>query len=189
MEGGTRRVGAVAALRGYAHPISIARRLMERLPQHVLLVGEGAAQFANRRATRDLELLTPEAEQAWRERRGALVEGAIERDMPDPAKNHGTVNFIAINSSGRIASAVSTSGWAFKHPGRIGDSPIVGAGNYCDERYGACACTGIGEWALRGATARSVILAMQFGHSLGSACEMAMRDLHTIPLVRMSRPS
>lgn len=77
---------------------------------------------------------------------------------------------------------MSTSGWAFKHPGRVGDSPLLGAGNYCDDRFGACACTGLGEWAVRASTARSVVLAMQFGRSLTDACELAFRDLFTIPV-------
>ena len=70
----------------------------------------------------------------------------------------GTVNFIAIDAKGDIASGVSTSGWAWKYPGRIGDSPIIGAGNYADNRYGACACTGMGEMAIRAGTARSLVL-------------------------------
>jgi len=182
MEGGERRAGAVAGLKGYAHPISVARRVMENLPQHVLLVGQGAAQFASDEGFEQSELLTAEARQAWIDRRGALVEGASERSLADPDKTHGTVDFLAIDGAGRIASAVSTSGWAFKHPGRVGDSPIIGAGNYCDNRYGASACTGIGEWALRASTARTVVMALQLRYALDAACELAMRDLLTIPL-------
>ena len=182
MEGGERRAGAVGGLTGYAHPISVARRVMEKLPQHVLIVGQGAARFASDEGFEHSELLTAEAHQAWLDRRGALVDGASERSLADRQKTHGTVDFLAIDGVGRIASAVSTSGWAFKHPGRVGDSPIIGAGNYCDNRYGACACTGIGEWALRASTARTIVMAMQLGYALSAACEFAMRDLLTIPL-------
>jgi beta-aspartyl-peptidase (threonine type) len=95
----------------------------------------------------------------------------------DPEKVAGTVNFIARDRDGNIASAVSTSGWAFKYPGRVGDSPVIGACNYCDNRYGAACCTGRGEMAIRTATARSVVLYMKTGMSLEEALSEAMRDL------------
>ena len=80
----------------------------------------------------------------------------------------GTVNVIAIDRRGDIASGVTTSGWAWKYPGRVGDSPIIGAGNYADNRYGACACTGYGEMAIRAGTARSVVLYMKMGQAAGA---------------------
>jgi beta-aspartyl-peptidase (threonine type) len=89
----------------------------------------------------------------------------------------GTVNFIAQDRAGRIASAVSTSGWAWKYPGRLGDSPIIGAGNYADDRYGAAACTGWGELAIRAGTARSVVLHLKHGYTLEAACREAFHDL------------
>jgi beta-aspartyl-peptidase (threonine type) len=76
---------------------------------------------------------------------------------------------------------VSTSGWAFKYPGRVGDSPVIGAGNYCDNRYGACACTGMGELAIRAGTAHSVVLALAAGASPGDACLRAFADLRLLP--------
>ncbi len=188
MEGTTRRAGAVAALQGYPHPISVARAVLEHLPQHLLLVGDGAARFAVERGFEPMQLLTPEAEAVWRQR----VGGAWTSDAAglafqvskaqDPERTVGTVNFIAQDGQGRLASAVSTSGWAFKYPGRVGDSPLIGAGNYCDDRYGACACTGLGEWAIRGGTARMVVGGSQNGLSLREACARAMRDLLEIPL-------
>jgi beta-aspartyl-peptidase (threonine type) len=87
------------------------------------------------------------------------------------------VNFIARDRDGNIASAVSTSGWAWKYPGRLGDSPIIGAGNYADNRWGAAACTGRGEMAQRCLTAHSVVTFMRFGMSLEAALEQAMNDL------------
>lgn len=205
MEGTTRRAGAVAALQGYPNPISIARAVMERLPQHVLLAGEGAALFAAEQGFSTRDLLTEDAAEAFRRKRFTLfgeeysfdgtavqkVSGTapapspqkVAAQMQDPSKTYGTVNFLAIDGSGRIASAVSTSGWAFKYPGRVGDSPLVGAGNYCDDRYGACACTGLGEWAIRASTARCVVLAVQMGLSLPDACRLALRDLASIPVL------
>jgi beta-aspartyl-peptidase (threonine type) len=191
MDGATLRAGAVGALRGYRHPISVARRVMEELP-HVMLVGAGAARFAAEIGMQQENLLTEPAAHAWREGiAGRLPEsfrdaqGAIMAEMlrrathlaTDPERVAGTVNFIAQDQAGHIASAVSTSGWAWKYPGRLGDSPIVGAGNYADDRYGAAACTGWGELAIRAGTARSVVLYLKHGYTLEAACGEAFRDL------------
>ncbi len=191
MDGATLRSGAIGALRGYRHPISLARRVMEDLP-HVMLVGEGAARFAAELGMPSENLLTNAAAQVWREGvAGRLPEtfrdaqGAIIADLlarathlaTDPERVVGTVNFIAQDRTGRIASAVRTSGWAWKYPGRLGDSPIIGAGNYADDRYGAAACTGWGELAIRAGTARSVVLYLKQGLTLESACREAFHDL------------
>ncbi len=188
MEGTTRRAGAVAALRDYPHPISVARAVLEYLPQHLLLVGAGAARFAEERGFARAALLTPDAEEAWqRAMAGEASDDAADlsflvRHAQDPERTVGTVNFIAQDGQGHIASAVSTSGWAFKYPGRVGDSPLIGAGNYCDDRFGACACTGLGEWAIRAGTARVIVLGLQSGLSLADACGRALSDLAEITL-------
>ena len=98
----------------------------------------------------------------------------------DPERVTGTVNFIARDANGDIASGVSTSGWAWKYPGRIGDSPIIGAGNYADNRFGACACTGMGEMAIRACTAYSVIAYLKAGLHLEQAARRAMEDLRDL---------
>lgn len=193
MDGRTLAAGSVAAIKGYPNPISIARRVMSDLP-HVLLAGEGAARFAAECGFEQADLLTEETQRIWRER----LEGKVPpfygpgdvayldrmRELvaltSDPEKVAGTVNFLARDRNGDIASAVSTSGWAWKYPGRVGDSPIIGAGNYCDNRYGAAACTGRGEMAIRAATARSVVLYMKAGMSLDESLAEAMRDLRTL---------
>ncbi|HLJ57634.1 MAG TPA: N(4)-(beta-N-acetylglucosaminyl)-L-asparaginase [Chthonomonadaceae bacterium] len=200
MEGGTRRSGAVAALQGYVHAISVVRAVMERLPEHVLLVGEGAARFAREQGFGREEPLTDEARGAWIRHKAALAGGGDPRGLPsheevtrlaeqvrqgalrEPDKISGTVNFIAQDGQGRIASAVTTSGWAFKYPGRVGDSPLIGAGNYCDDRFGACACTGVGEWSIRTGLARQVVLRMELGLELDHACSVSMADLESAPL-------
>jgi beta-aspartyl-peptidase (threonine type) len=87
------------------------------------------------------------------------------------------VNFIARDHAGNLACAVSTSGWAWKYPGRLGDSPVIGAGNYADNRYGACGCTGWGELAIRLGTARSVVLYQRMGLGLDQACRQALEDI------------
>jgi beta-aspartyl-peptidase (threonine type) len=188
MEGTTRRAGAVAALQGFPHPVSVARAVLEHLPQHLLLVGEGAALFARERGFEAMPLLTPKAEDAWRRAMAGLPtdDGANlsfqAKRAQDPERQVGTVNFVARDGQGRIASAVSTSGWAFKYPGRVGDSPLIGAGNYCDDRFGACCCTGLGEWAIRAGTARTVVSGLEYGLALAEACTRAVRDLFTLPL-------
>jgi beta-aspartyl-peptidase (threonine type) len=95
----------------------------------------------------------------------------------DPERTMGTVNFIAQDARGDICAGVSTSGWAWKYPGRVGDSPVVGAGLYADNRYGAATCTGMGEMAIRAGTARSLVLYLKMGLSLSEAGREAMRDL------------
>jgi beta-aspartyl-peptidase (threonine type) len=116
----------------------------------------------------------------FRDAQGALIGDLLRRATKiatDPERVAGTVNFLAIDVQGNIASAVSTSGWAWKYPGRLGDSPIIGAGNYADSRYGAAACTGWGELALRASTARSVVFYLQQGLALEDACRAAFADL------------
>lgn len=98
----------------------------------------------------------------------------------DPRLAGGTVNFIAQDAEGNIACGVSTSGWAWKYPGRLGDSPVIGAGNYADNRCGAAACTGLGEMTIRAGTARSVVLYMQMGLDVAEACYQAMKDLQEL---------
>jgi beta-aspartyl-peptidase (threonine type) len=194
MDGRTLAAGAVAAVKGFPHPIDIAREVMQSTP-HVLLVGEGAELFAARHGFEQAELLTPEAEAIWRERiLGGAPTGsnlyadsyqmymAAVRDWVNLLHDRilGTTNVIVRDAAGDIASTVSTSGWGFKWPGRVGDSPIIGAGNYADNRYGAAACTGRGEMAIRAATAYSIVRYMRDGHALDEALRRAMLDLRDL---------
>ncbi len=189
MDGRTLNVGAVGALKGFLHPITVARRVMQELP-HVLLVGEGAARFADEIGAERGDLMSEEVRAGWAERlreRMSPQEWAgwpADRLAPwagltaDPTAVHGTVCILARDVHGDIAVGVSTSGWGWKYPGRLGDSPIVCAGNYADNRYGAVACTGMGEMTIRAGTARSVILYLKMGLSLAQAMQEATRDLH-----------
>lgn len=192
MDGRTLGAGAVGALRGYRHPITVARRVMEALP-HVMLVGEGAARFAREsnaeRAGSQEEEMSAEVREGWARwlcERTSPEEWAnwpAEQLAPwarltaDPETAHGTVCLLARDAQGDIASGVSTSGWAWKYPGRLGDSPIIGAGNYADNRYGAAACTGFGEMAIRTSTARCTLLYLKMGLSLEEAVRAAAADL------------
>ncbi len=188
VDGSTRRTGAVAALQGYRHPVSLARLVMERLP-HVLLAGAGAGRFAEECGFAREELLTEQTRAVWRAGLEAASSGGslpeqlsqLVRMSSDPEHVAGTVNVLACDGSGRLASAASTSGWAWKYPGRVGDSPIAGAGNWADDRYGAAACTGFGELAIRCSTARSVVEAMRSGLPPEPACERALREVVDLP--------
>lgn len=188
MDGATLATGAVAALQGYQDAIDAARMVMTELP-HVLLVGAGAKHFAGESGLAPKELLTDEARAIWRSRIGEndpysvrmrAIVGDLSRDPERPLDSHGTVNVIARDALGNIASGVSTSGWAWKYPGRVGDSPIIGAGNYADQRYGAAACTGRGEMAQRLCTAHSVVTFMRCGMTLRDALRRAAEDLHEL---------
>jgi beta-aspartyl-peptidase (threonine type) len=184
VDGTTHRVGAVAALRGYLYPISIARAVMERLP-HVMLVGDGADRFAKEIGAERANLLTASTRRLWVQRlakAGETPASVRKRRMLAPVvaktvgEERGTVNFIAIDRQGNVASAVTTSGWAYKYPGRVGDSPIVGAGNYCDTRYGGACCTGYGELAIRNVTAKTAVDRLASGVSPDDVARRAIED-------------
>jgi L-asparaginase / beta-aspartyl-peptidase len=188
VDGTTHRTGAVAALRGYLHPISVARAVMERTP-HVFIVGDGAARLACEIGAELTQNLTPSTRKIWVERLRAVGETptSIRRRvklLPVVQKivgeDRGTVNFLALDRRGDIASAVTTSGWAYKYPGRVGDSPVVGAGNYCDSRYGAAACTGYGELAVRNVTAKTAVDRLASGMPPDLVARAAIADANLL---------
>jgi L-asparaginase len=189
MEGSQLKAGAVAALRGYVHPISVARLVMERLP-HVLLAGEGAARFAMECHAEAGETLTGSSRSAWRRWWAGRVPKELRDGWPDvpllpwaldeAQKRRGTVIFIALDREGRIAVGTSTGGLPYKYPGRVGDSPLIGAGCYADDRYGAAACIGMGEMTIRAGTARAVVLYMKMGRTVREACQEACDDLMSL---------
>jgi L-asparaginase len=191
MDGTSLRTGAVGGLKGFLHPISVARQLLERLP-HEFLVGEGAARFAHEIGAEKGDLLTPQTEMAWRKWFEREVSRDDRRRWPDvalteycrhaidPERGGDTAVFLAIDRNGNVASGTSTSGWGWKYPGRLGDSPIIGAGSYADSRYGACACTGAGEMAIRCGTARSVVLYLKVGMSVDESVVEALNDMRAL---------
>jgi L-asparaginase / beta-aspartyl-peptidase len=193
MDGRTLAVGAVSGLKGYVNAVSVARRLMTDLP-HVLLVGDGASAFAESCGFHKKDLLTDEAIRIWKKRLHGMeapeaTHGDLRyyktvrdwlRDSAEPRQILDTVDFLAMDAQGNIASAVSTSGWEWKYPGRAADSAVIGAGNYCDNRAGAAACTGRGEMAIRTAAAHSVVLRLQLGMPLDEALAAAMKEMSTL---------
>jgi len=175
--------GAVAALEHIAHPISVARQVMEKTP-HVLLVGEGAMQFAIAQGFPKEELLTPESEKAWREwlktgeykpAPNAENRGYEPSSLPGGKHNHDTIGMLALDARGRMAGACTTSGLAWKLRGRVGDSPIVGAGLYVDSEVGGATSTGVGEEVIRNAGSFLVVELMRQGRSPQEACREAVR--------------
>ncbi len=191
MDGSTLRTGAVGALTGFLHPVSVAREIMRRLP-HELLVGEGAARFAREIGAETAENLIEDSRRAWQAWFDAeLTTGqkaawpdtdlaALCRHAIDPEVGRDTTVFLAQDATGRICSGTSTSGWGWKYPGRLGDSPIVGAGSYADTRYGAAACTGAGEMTIRCGTARAIVLYMKKGASVADAVHEAVDDMRAL---------
>jgi L-asparaginase / beta-aspartyl-peptidase len=191
MDGTTFRTGAVGALKGFLHPVSVARQVLERLP-HEILVGEGAARFATEIGAEAGDLLAPHSRAAWqawfageldartRQRWPDVPLAALCRDAIDPEVGHDTTVFLASDRQGHIATGTSTSGWGWKYPGRLGDSPLIGAGSYADSRYGACACTGAGEMAIRAGTARAVVAYMKMGKGVADAVAEAVEDLRAL---------
>jgi L-asparaginase / beta-aspartyl-peptidase len=178
MEGTNRRAGAVAAIGGVLHPVSVARRVMEHSP-HVLLVGPGAKRFAARVgaelcATRAL-LVGRELERFERIRAGD--RGLVVTEFSRRARPHGTVGAVALDRKGRLASATSTGGTQDKAPGRVGDSAIVGSGTYADDRHGAASCTGWGEPILRAVLAKTAVDALAGGRTASAASRAAVREL------------
>ena len=188
VDGTTHRTGAVAALKGYLHPITVARGVMERTP-HVFIVGDGAARFAREIGAETTQNLTPPTRKLWVERlrsvgetpasirRRAKLLPVVRRTVRE---ERGTVNFLALDQRGDMASAVTTSGWAYKYPGRVGDSPIVGAGNYSDSRYGAAACTGYGELAIRNVTAKTAVDRLASGMPPDMVARAAIADANAL---------
>jgi beta-aspartyl-peptidase (threonine type) len=188
MDGTTHRTGAVAALKGYLHPISVARAVMERTP-HVFIVGDGAARLAREIGAERTQNLTASTRKLWVERLRKVGEtpASVRRRaklLPVVRKTvreeRGTVNFLALDRRGNVASAVTTSGWAYKYPGRVGDSPVIGAGNYCDTRSGAAACTGYGELAIRSVTAKTAVDRLATGMPVDLVARAAIADANAL---------
>jgi len=200
MVGSTRAFGAVGAVRNFPHPISIARAVLEKLPQHCLLVGEGAELFAQEQGFEPATLLTDEAWQLFRDAlrpSNEAVEG--EKTLAAPGDDvyrlaaielvnrfrphegpWGTINVLALDESGELVVGVSTSGYPWKYPGRVGDSALPGTGNYCDLRFGGAACTGRGEMSMRVTGARMVVDGLARGEDPSDACRSMLADASTL---------
>jgi N4-(beta-N-acetylglucosaminyl)-L-asparaginase len=173
-------MGSVCALEDIVHAVSVARRVMEATP-HVILVGEGAHAFALDQGFTTTRLLTPEAEAAWRRwletADYAPRANSENTDWPGGASDHDTIGILGMDAAGDMAGACTTSGMAFKMRGRVGDSPIPGAGLSVDDEVGAATGTGVGEDILRVSGAHAVVEAMRAGLAPDAACKRVIERL------------
>src|SRR5262245_9426545 len=188
MNGNTREIGSVGAVPDTIHVAALAHEVLKRLP-HVMLTGAGARRFADEAGFPRDNVLLDDSKRVWRERLERQLSpdelsrfpdiplAPLSRAITDPERVRDTTVFLSADATRGIHAATSTSGWAWKYPGRLGDSPIPGAGFYADSRYGAAACTHTGEMTMRCATARTVVLAIKLGRSLVDAVKFAVEEL------------
>lgn len=170
------RAGSVAFVQGFENPISIARAVMERTP-HVMLVGEGAERWALENGFTRREVRIPEVEEDYR----AWLDTGNYKPVVN-IENHDTIGMIAMDANGRLAGSCTTSGMAYKIHGRVGDSPIIGAGLFVDGEVGAACATGVGELVIRTAGSSAVVELMRQGVDPTEACkEVVLRILRKNP--------
>lgn len=170
MHGPSRRAGAVGALEGIATAAAVAQAVLERT-DHIMLVGEGAKRFALELGFKETELLTERSRKAWLRWRANLNPNDNWIDYPEDAPSTtGTINLCARDANGDLASVTTTSGLSWKIPGRVGDSPIIGAGQYCDNEVGAAGSTGRGEANIQVCGAFLTVESMRQGLAPQDAC-------------------
>ena len=183
------RCGSVMALEHIMHPSIVARAVMEQTP-HVQLVGEGALRFALSLGLKKQDLLTDESKKTWQEwlktskydpmdtiREFDKSTKEEQYPWPSPVLNHDTIGMVALDNEGNLGGACTTSGMAFKMNGRVGDSPIIGAGLFVDNEVGAASATGVGEEVVKVFGAHTVVEAMRNGMSPQDACREAIRRI------------
>lgn len=163
--------GAVVCLEHIVHPISVARKVMEDTP-HVMLVGDGALQFALEKGFQKENLLTKESEAAWKE----WLKTSEYKPIAN-IENHDTIGMVAMDANDNISGGCTTSGMAYKMRGRVGDSPIIGAGLFVDNEIGAATSTGVGEEVIRIVGSHLVVELMRQGNSPQEACEIAVKRI------------
>lgn len=170
MDGHTLRFGAVMSVESIRNPILAARRLCGR-ETNCLLTGRGAEQFALQAGLPMRDMRTPQSMARW-------CEAVSKQQEPIGSyRGHDTVCVLAVDAQGHLSAGTSTSGLFMKEPGRVGDSPIIGSGFYCDDRYGAAAATGLGEEIMRGCLSYEIVALMRNGATAQAACDQALRML------------
>jgi N4-(beta-N-acetylglucosaminyl)-L-asparaginase len=195
MDGLTCGCGAVGAIRHIKNPSKVARLVMERT-DHIFLVGEGALEFALRMGFKKENLLTERSRRRWLQWRSSisdrdswLTEDEAAEVLGDEVKHYGTINCIAVDAGGNLAGTTTTSGLAWKIPGRVGDSPIIGAGLYVDNEVGAAGSTGRGEANIKVCGGHTVVELMRQGKTPEQAClETLERVVQTTKEKRLLRP-
>jgi len=171
------RAGSVACLEHIIHPISVARLVMEKTP-HVMLVGKGALEFALGNGFKKENLLTPKMKENWKKWKKEKQEFSTKINIENQViENHDTIGMLAIDKEGRISGACTTSGMGFKMPGRVGDSPIIGAGLFIDGEIGGAVATGSGELVMKTLGSFLVVELMRNGKTPTEACEEAVKRI------------
>lgn len=163
--------GSVSFLKNILHPVSVARKVMEETP-HVMLTGDGALQFALSKGFEPTDLMTPESRQRWEE-----WKKTANYDPEINVENHDTIGMIALDENGNLSGACTTSGIGYKLPGRVGDSPVIGAGLYVDNEVGAATVTGLGELVLKTLGTFLIVELMRQKKSPQEACELAIQRI------------
>lgn len=163
--------GAVLCMQNIAHPVSVARKVMEDTP-HVMLAGKGAEQFAYEKGFEKVNLLTEKSKQEWLEWKKTSQYKPIIN-----IENHDTIGMLAIDRNGDISGACTTSGMAYKYAGRVGDSPIIGAGLFVDNEIGGATATGVGEEVVRTVGSFLIVELMRQGKSPQEACEEGVKRI------------
>ena len=158
--------GSVAFIQNIKHPVSVARKVMEET-KHVMLVGEGARQFAVSKGFQEIDLLTEKSEKEWK-------KWLKERREMTPHETHDTISVLVQDKKGNLAGACTTSGWAYKMHGRVGDSPIIGAALFVDNEVGCAAATGLGEEVIKSTGSFLVVELMRQGYKPNDACKEAL---------------
>jgi N4-(beta-N-acetylglucosaminyl)-L-asparaginase len=187
MDGQTLACGGVAGLENIRHAAALARRVMEKTP-HVLLVGQGAQQFALQQGFPLDTLNTAESVAEWEKQRQKKKQ-ANQPPEDKPPESHDTVTVLALDKRGSLGGVCTTSGLAHKLPGRVGDSPIIGAGLYVDNTGGAAGSTGVGEEVIRISGSFVVVEAMRAGKTPQEACETAVRRINATAVRRGVHPA
>ena len=176
------RAGSVSYLQHIKHPISVARLVMEKTP-HVMLSGKGALKFALKNGFKKEKLLTKKRKEEWKKWKEEQKEFSNQINIENVTENnHDTIGLLAIDKQGRISGACTTSGMGYKMHGRVGDSPIIGAGLFVDGKVGGATATGSGELVMKTLGSFLVVEFMRNGKSPAQACELAVRRIvETIP--------
>jgi isoaspartyl peptidase/L-asparaginase-like protein (Ntn-hydrolase superfamily) len=175
MSGPGHRAGSVGAVSGFRHPISIARAVMEHT-KHVMLVGAGAEEFAAERGFERGPKVSDKQRSEWKKWKAAQKRANdAEASRKNPAKNHDTIALLVLGADGNVFGGCSTSGWGYKLPGRVGDSPIIGSGLYVDNDVGAAGATGLGENVMRYCSTFLIVELMRQGLHPQEACLEVIR--------------
>lgn len=172
MDGDTLSIGAVAGIKDYSNPISIARKLSEER-FNCFLVGAGAEDYAHKEGFERKNMLTDRAKQHYKKK----VKETLEKGL-SPYDGHDTVGMIAVDKEGKMVAGTSTSGLFMKRKGRVGDSPVSGSGFYCDSEVGGASATGLGEDLMKGCISYEIVRLMKEGMHPQEACDKAVQELN-----------